>query len=84
MTWSKEHPGPGMYRCRGPNIEEDEIIVCVYEPAPQGTVAANPGVIPEGIKLLVVKPDSYMTPVGAPTTFGHPIYRDAEWAPHDG
>ena len=86
MTWSKEHPGPGVYRCRGPEIEEDEIIVCVYDAAAgEGNVAANPGVLPAGLKLRVISPESYMTPVAAPTTFGHPIYKDAEWAPsHEG
>ena len=75
MTWSKIQPGPGMYRCRGPRIAEAEIIVCVYEE----------GVIPPGgIKLRVVRPKSYNLPGGlAPTTFGHGLYRDAEWAPYE-
>ena len=84
MTWSKAHPGLGTYRCRGQHIVEDEIIVLVYEAPHDPNVQISPGGLPEGgIKLRVIQPESYMAEPGAPTTFGHMIYRGAYWAPYE-
>ena len=84
MDWSKQRPGPGVHRRRGPNIDEDEIVVCVYVESPGVDTWISPGAFPAGgTKLRVMEPQSYMTRVDATTTFHHPIYRDAEWAPFE-
>ena len=72
--WTKETPGPGTYQCKGPNINEDGIVVEIYH--------HDAGLV-SGLKVRVLKPPSYasLPPGLAVESLGHVIFKDAEWSP---
>ncbi len=73
--WTKDTPGPGVYRCRGPYIYDvPEIIV---------EVAYHGEGLTKGLEPRVISPDQYAKRPMPIRSFRHSILKDAEWTPHE-
>jgi hypothetical protein len=77
--WIKETPGLGLYRCKGPNIDVDELVVAI--------IYSGEGMM-RGLEPRILAPDRYADKGNTPQamnvrTLNHGIFGDAEWAPYE-